>query len=614
MVNQNIRNFSIIAHIDHGKSTLADRLITYTGTIAQREMEDRVLDTLELEKEKGITIKLQTVRMNYKNHILNLIDTPGHVDFSYEVSRSLAASEGALLLVDASQGIQAQTFTTVYKALDENLEIIPVINKIDLPAADVEKTKLELIANFGFREDEMVLTSAKSGIGVEALLDKILEVVPAPSRELAGETKAMIFDSFYHPHKGVVVMVKVNSGSIKQTDELYFMNAKEIVRPIEVGYLKPTLEPTGQILSGEVGYIATGYKDIRALHVGDTVTLNSNRSTSPHPGYKRPKPMVFASIFPVDADEFPELQESIEKLALNDASLVFQKENSNALGSGFNCGFLGLLHLEITQERLEREFDMDLITTAPSVEYHLSLTTTDFSKLEGINPANITKENILHVRNAGDYPDASLIAEVKEPVSKLEIVTPDNYIGGIMDLVNNHRGEYLGLEYITSQMAAGKKHVILRYNIPTAEIMTDFFDKLKSITQGYASMDYEFKEYKTADIVKVSTLVNHVESDALSFMAHRSSADTRGRKLLAKLKELIPRQQFSVPLQVAVGSNVIARETIAAYRKDVTAKLYGGDISRKKKLLEKQKKGKKRMKQFGNVEIPKSAFLAALST
>jgi len=609
-----IRNFSIIAHIDHGKSTLADRLLETTGTVAKRDMTARVLDTLELEKERGITIKLQTARMSYKGYTLNLIDTPGHVDFSYEVSRSLAASEGVLLLVDATQGIQAQTFTTIYKALELNLEIIPVINKIDLPSAEVQKTIEEIIINFGFKKEDIILASGKTGIGAVEILDRIIELIPPPTNKSTEYTEALIFDSFYHEYKGVIALVKINSGEITQNDNLYIINSALEVVPVEIGYLNPNLIVQTKISTGEVGYVATGLKDLRSIHVGDTITKATTKDVPALPGYKAPKPMVFASIFPVDADEFPQFQEALDKLVLNDSSLTYQKESNQALGSGFNCGFLGLLHLEISQERLEREFNLDLVTTTPSVEYLVKLTTKDYSKLIGINLANIDKDGILHMRSAAEYPDPGLISEISEPWSHVEIVTPDNYIGAIMDLVQKHRGEYLQMEYLSSQLIAGKKHVVLKYEIPTAEIMTDFFDKLKSISQGYASMDYEVIAYRPGDVVKVSILINYDKADALSFIAHKSMADSRAKRMVSKLVDIIPKQQFKIAIQAAIDSQVIARETIQAYRKDVIAKLYGGDISRKKKLLEKQKKGKKRLKQFGNVEIPKSAFLAALSS
>lgn len=615
---QNLRNFSIIAHIDHGKSTLADRLLELTGSLAKRTKADRILDTLDLEKEKGITIKLQTARMLYKDHILNLIDTPGHVDFSYEVSRSLAASEGALLLVDATQGIQAQTLTTVYKALEHDLEIIPVINKIDLPSADFPKVLAELEANFGFSKDEVLKISAKTGEGVPEVLDAIIARVPAPEiPETIDQnlTQALIFDSFYDEHKGVVVLTKVVSGSLQAAEELLLINSGTVITPVELGYMSPNQFPQNEVKAGEVGYVATGLKDIRAARVGDTITLASQAGkVETLPGYVQPKPMVFASVYPIDADEFGEFQESLDKLALNDAAITYTKESNPALGSGFNCGFLGLLHLEVTLERLEREFELDLITTTPSVEYLIELTTNDMSKVKGINTGNIDDDGKLKVRSAADFPDQSLVENTLEPYGKLEILTPEDYLGGIMDLCEKHRGSFVKMEYLTGETGSGRKHVVLKYEIPLAEIVTDFFDKLKSISQGYSSMDYEFFEYRPGDIKKVNVLVNGNQVDALSFMCHAEFAERRGRNLISKLKEIIPKQQFKIPLQAAVGAHVVARETISALRKDVTAKLYGGDVTRKRKLLEKQKKGKKRLQKFGNVEIPKSAFLAALSS
>jgi len=608
-----IRNFSIIAHIDHGKSTLADRLLEVTNTISKREMTDRVLDTLELEQEKGITIKLQTARMQYKDYILNLIDTPGHVDFSYEVSRSLSASEGALLLVDATQGIQAQTFSTVYKALERDLEIIPVINKIDLPSAEVEKTAREIVTNFGFAEKDILRASGKSGIGITEILDAIIEKIPAPLAPVDNTLRALIFDSFYHEHKGVVVLVKVVSGEVKANAPLYFLNSKVGLTPIEVGYLRPMMQSQTAIGTGEVGYIATGLKDIRTIHKGDTITFAEFKDAAPLAGYVAPKPVVFASIYPVEADDFPEFQEGIGKLALNDAALTFTKESSQALGSGFNCGFLGLLHLEVTIERLEREFGLSLVTTVPSVQYLLKLTTTDVSKLADPGRSKFDPEGRLIVQSAGDFPDQSLIVNVSEPWSKLEVMAPEKHIGGIMELCDKHRGIYEKLEYLSEQYIAGQRHVVLKYEVPTAEIMTDFFDKLKSITQGYASMDYEEMGYRLGDVVKVSILINYEPVDAFSFLAHRDAAEARGKRLVSKLVDLIPKQQFKIPIQAAIGSNVIARETIQAYRKDVTANLSGGDVSRKMKLLNKQKKGKERLKKFGKVEVPKEAFLSALT-
>ncbi len=625
-----IRNFSIIAHIDHGKSTLADRLMEYTGTVSERESKDRMLDTLELEQERGITIKLQTARMHYQYitrtdskvesgmYILNLIDTPGHVDFSYEVSRSLAASEGAVLLVDATQGIQAQTLTTVYKALDHNLFIIPVVNKVDLPGAMVEKVKKELVKTFGFDYEEIIETSGKTGIGVKALLDVIVEKCPAPYQYEEQETKSLIFDSFYDEHKGVVALVKLVQGSLDTIDVFKTLETKIDIDPIEIGYLKPRLVPCPELNMGEVGYIATGLKDIRMIHIGDTITTKKsyeiNPDMNPLPGYKQPKSMVFASLYPIESDDFTLLSEAIEKLALNDAALSVQKESSPVLGSGFVCGFLGLLHLEITHERLEREFGVELITTTPTVEYLVKLATKDYSKVANINIANV-ENNYLKVRGAADFPDATLIEEVMEPWVKLEIITPDDYIGPIMELTQQARGEYKSMEYLTGdEDIKGKKHIILKYDVPTAEIIVNYFDKLKSVSQGYASMDYEFKEYRKSDVVKVSILVNYEEIPALSFLTHRSNAAIKGSAVVTKLKELIPRQQFKVPIQAAIGGKVVARETILAYRKDVTAKLYGGDVTRKRKLLEKQKKGKERLKRFGKIDIPKKAFLEALKT
>lgn len=626
---QKIRNFSIIAHIDHGKSTLADRILEITGSISKREMKDRVLDTLELEQERGITIKLQTARMNWEYsgdnpdfitkepYILNLIDTPGHVDFSYEVSRSLASSEGAILLVDATQGIQAQTLTTVYKALEYNVEIIPVINKIDLPSAQVEQTIEDLKKTFGFREDEIILTSGKTGQGVNELLNRIIERCPSPTLgNLDKPTRMMIYDSFYHEHKGVVVLVKVVDGSISFPSKIYALGSNTTVEPIEIGYLLPTMDKQFKLVSGEVGYIATGLKDIKLMHVGDTITLEKFRDADLESldKYVPPKPMVYATLFPVDAADFEEFSEALEKLALNDAALTYQRVNSPALGSGFICGFLGLLHLEITQERLENEFNLDLISASPTVEFKVWLATTDMSKVPELNISRKNEDGSFNVRTASEFPDRSLIEKIEEPWVKLEIITPDTYIGGIMELCEKHRGIYRSLEYISSgdDKVKGQKHVMITYQIPTIEIITSFFDNMKSISQGYASMDYEFIGYRDSEIVKVAVLVNYVPAEALSFLTHIGHSETRGRDLVTKLKDLIPRQQFKVALQAAIGAKVISRETIPAFRKDVTAKLYGGDVTRKKKLLEKQKKGKKKLKMLGNVEIPKEAFLGAL--
>ncbi len=651
----NIRNFCIIAHIDHGKSTLADRLIEYTGAVASRDMKDRMLDTLELEQERGITIKLQTARLKYQYHphppvnppggcqggeyVLNLIDTPGHVDFSYEVSRSVAASEGCLLLVDATQGVQAQTLTTVYKAMEYDLKIIPVLNKVDMDIAEVDRVKKEMIDIFGFKEEEIILASGKTGIGVKEILDAIVERIPPYKKEnakiLADEdlekiiedkpitaVKALIFDAFFHEFKGVTALVKVIFGEIKKGQKVYFIGTEVQNNPIEIGYLTPKMVVTESIKEGEVGYIATGLKDIHLIHSGDTVTIFEPNDTHGHgpqqqkieplKGYRKPKPMVYASLYPVEASDYEDFKEALEKLSLNDAALTYQKEYSQALGTGFVCGFLGLLHLEITQDRLEREHGIDLISTTPTVEFKIKLSTKDYSKVPNINIANIDqKTNIALIRTAAEFPDGSLYQEVYEPWVKLDVITPEEYIGPIMELCQKSRGEYKSMHFL-SKNENGAKHAVVEYEIPTLEIIVNFFDKLKSISHGYASMDYSFLEYRKGNIVKVAMLVNGEPAEALSFLTHEDNASRKGKDLVAKLKDLIPRQQFKVPIQAAIGGQIIARETIEAYRKDVLAKLYGGDITRKMKLLEKQKKGKKKMKAIGSVEIPKEAFLAAL--
>ncbi len=615
-----IRNFCIIAHIDHGKSTLADRLIEFTGTVSTREIKDRMLDTLELEQERGITIKLQTARLKYKHqeqeYTLNLIDTPGHVDFSYEVSRSVAASEGALLLVDATQGIQAQTLTTVYKAMEYDLKIIPVLNKVDMDIAEVDRVKQEIIDTFGFDESEIILASGKTGIGVKEILDAIVERIPSPEQPIEQETKLLVFDAFFHEFKGVTALVKVVSGNIKDRQKLYFLGTETAVEPIEIGYLIPKMVPSQSLETGEVGYIATGLKDIHQIHSGDTVTIYKNDQShiliDPLQGYRAPKPMVYASLYPVEANDSEQFAEALEKLSLNDAALTYQKEYSQALGTGYVCGFLGLLHLEVTQDRLEREYGIDLISTSPTVEFKIKLTTTDYSKVPNINTRNIDPEtNLATVRTAAEFPDGSLYSDVFEPWVKLDIFAPEEYIGPIMELCQKSRGIYKSMNFI-SKNANGSQHAIIEYEIPTLEIIVNFFDKLKSISRGYASMDYSFLEYRKGDIAKVGILVNDEPAESLSFLTHRDNAQRRGREMVSKLKDLIPRQQFKVPVQAAIGGQIIARETIDAYKKDVLAKLYGGDVTRKLKLLEKQKKGKKKMKAIGNVEIPKEAFLAAL--
>ena len=620
-----IRNFAIIAHIDHGKSTLADRILEKTGSVTERETKDRMMDTLELEQEKGITIKLQTARMTYKyngdikdlqsEYILNLIDTPGHVDFGYEVSRSLSAAQGAVLLVDATQGIQAQTITNVYKALEYDLTIIPVINKIDLPNANIEDLIKELEVVFDFNRDEIILTSGKTGTGVEELLRAIVERIPAPEDNSGKPLRALIFDTFYHEHKGVIAEVFVTEGEIKKGDELHLIGSELNIEPIEIGYLTPSMLIDTTINNGEVGYIATGLKNIRQIHVGDTLTSNNEFKSDhlvPLTGYTKVKPMVFASVFPIETENFNEFREALEKLALNDAALTYKKVHSQALGSGFLCGYLGLLHMEVVQERLEREFNIDLITTSPSVEYNIKLATSDSSKLPNFNNANFNKAGEYIIKTAAEFPDPTLIQVIKEPWNNIEIITPEKYIGGIMELAREHRGIYKNMTYISDQLIHSQRHVSLHYEIPTAEIITTFFDKLKSVSQGYASLDYEYLEHRESKTVKVSIVVNYETLEALSFLSHVSNAETKGREVVKKLRDLIPRQQFKIPIQAAIHNKVIARETIQAYRKDVTAKLYGGDITRKRKLLEKQKKGKKRMKMFGSVAIPKDVFIEAL--
>jgi len=623
-----IRNFAIIAHIDHGKSTLADRLLEITKTVSNRNKKERIMDTLELEQERGITIKLQTARMEYtyngndnefnntEPYILNLVDTPGHVDFNYEVSRSLAASEGAILLIDAGQGIQAQTLTNYFKALEEDLVIIPVINKIDLPNINLDEIKSSMINTFGFKEEEIILTSGKSGEGVENLLNSIVERIPPPNINIGQPTKCLIYDSFFHEYKGVIALVKVVSGELNMSNRLYAIGTKKVIDPIEIGFTRPELIEYSYLKTGEIGYIATGLKDIKDIHVGDTLTINTEncREIEPLPGYTPPKPMVYASLYPIEADDFDIFSEALSKLSLNDSALTYQKESSKALGSGYLCGFLGLLHMEITQERLSREFDIEIITTSPSVEYYVELTTTDYSKLSNINTANIDSDRILHVHTASEFPDPSLMKTIKEPWVDLEIITPEEYLGNIMDLCQKNRGVYKSMEYISSALINGSKQVMLRYEIPVSEIITNFFDKLKSVSQGYASMDYSNTHYIDSDIVKVTVLINHEKVEALSFLSHITNAEYKGRNLVEKLSELIPRQQIPIPIQAGIGMKIFARSTIKAYRKDVLAKMSGGDVSRKIKLLEKQKKGKKKAKEklIGKISIPQDVFLKAL--
>ncbi|MCS7317161.1 MAG: translation elongation factor 4 [Candidatus Dojkabacteria bacterium] len=618
---RNIRNFCIIAHIDHGKSTLADRLIEYTGTLNKREMKDRVLDTLELEQERGITIKLQTARLKYQytkqyqtspigEYTLNLIDTPGHVDFSYEVSRSIRACEGALLLVDATQGIQAQTIANVVKALEYDLKVIPVINKIDMGNADIAKTKNQIKEILGFNENEILLASGKTGVGIKEILDAIVERIPPP-KSTNTLLRALVFDAFFHEFKGVTALIKVVDGEIQNNDTLCLLSNQKIIKPIEIGFMTPKMQSTSKIQTGDVGYIATGLKDIKDIGIGDTITLGKEDIVSkvmPLPGYTKPKPFVFASLYPVDSKDFLKFKNALEKLSINDSSLTYEKESSQVLGTGFLCGFLGLLHLEITQDRLEREFGIDLISTIPSVEFKVHLKTNDYTKVPNINISNIdTKTNIAKIRTAIEFPEKGLYDKVYEPWLQINIYSPEEYLGQVMELCQQHRGIYKSLECFTK--FNNSRYISLLYEIPTIEIVTSFFDKLKSITHGYASMDYSFLEYRESDIVKVNILVNGEVAESISFLTHCMHAEKKARMVVEKLKELIPRQQFKIPIQAAIGNKIIAREDIPPYRKDVLQKLYGGDVTRKIKLLEKQKKGKKKMQMIGKVNIPKDVFI-----
>ena len=601
---EKIRNFSIIAHIDHGKSTLADRMLeaAQNDSLA-RKKKNRMLDKLDLEQEKGITIKLQACKMNWKGYELNLIDTPGHVDFSYEVSRSLAACESALLLVDASQGIQAQTISNTKKALELGLKLIPVLNKIDLPNINIEEREKEIESLLGFSKDEIIKVSGKTGEGVDKLLDAVITQSPPPLGDFNKPLKALVFDSFYDEHRGVVIAVRIFDGKYTykpgKTDELYMIQRKQTFKPTEIGIFNPDLEELETLRAGEVGYIATGMKDISFFTVGDTISDQKN--TSPLAGYKTPKPNMFATFFPTDSEDYEDLKIALTKLSLNDASLTFTDQRSNLLGSGFRCGFLGLLHMEIVQERLEREYDIDLIVTAPTVEYQV--TKTDGSETT--------------IQTPQELPDPSQIKEIREPWVRAEIMTPEKYLGDLMSLCQYRRGEYVNTIYLNSASSDIKlkdQYIVLEYDMPLVSLISNFFDQMKNISSGYASMEYEFIDFFPADIVEVSILVNHDEISVLNFLEVRELARLKAVKLLEVMKEVIPRQQFSIPLQAAIGSTIIAREDVKAFRKDVTAKLYGGDYSRKKKLLEKQKKGKKRLKQIGQVNIPQEAFLAILKT
>jgi len=591
-----IRNFSIIAHIDHGKTTLSDRLLETTGTISSRERRDQLLDGMDLEREKGITIKAKAVRMDYKArdgqmYELNLIDCPGHVDFTYEVSRALAACEGAILVVDAAQGIEAQTLANVYLALEHDLTIVPVLNKIDLPGAEPKMVAQEIEDVLGMPKEEVLHASAKEGIGILEILEAIVERVPPPSGQRDQPLRALIFDSHYDAYKGVIAYVRVLDGVLTSGARILLMGTQVEAETLELGAFRPGMMPLPELGPGEVGYIATGLKSVIDCQVGDTVTLASRPATTAMEGYRAAKPMVFAGLYPVDSNAYIDLREALEKLKLNDAALSFQPETSAALGFGFRCGFLGLLHMEIVRERLEREYNLELLITAPSVEYQVLLTDGE----------------VITVDNPSEMPDVVRIASIEEPVMQISVFTPTRYIGTIMDLVTNKRGTFETMDYLDPQ------RVLLKYKIPLAEVVIDFYDQLKSRTQGYASLDYMLAGYQAADLVKLDILVNSTPVDALSMIAHRDFAFTNGRLLVEKLRKLIPRQMFEVPIQAAIGNKVVARETVKAMRKDVLSKCYGGDISRKRKLLEKQKEGKKRMKMVGSVEIPQEAFMAILS-
>ncbi len=593
---EKIRNFSIIAHIDHGKSTLADRILEQTETVSKREMQAQLLDSMDLERERGITIKLNAIELNYKakdgeTYIFHLIDTPGHVDFTYEVSRSLAACEGAILVVDAAQGIEAQTLANVYLALDNDLEILPVINKIDLPAADPEMVRQEIEDVIGLDASEAVLASAKAGIGIEEILEQIVEKVPAPQGQVDAPLKALIFDSVYDAYRGVILQIRVIDGSLKVGDRIQLMSNGKEFDVTEVGIFTPKAVSRDFLMAGDVGYVAASIKTVADTRVGDTVTLASNPATEALKGYKEMNPMVFAGIYPIESNKFNDLREALEKLQLNDASLRFEPETSQALGFGFRCGFLGLLHMDVIQERLEREFGIDLIMTAPSVVYHIN--TTDGETLEVANPS--------------EFPDPTRIENIEEPFVKAQIMVPNDFVGPVMELAQRKRGIFLTMDYLD----ANRVNII--YNIPLSEIVFDFFDKLKSSTKGYASFDYEISDYRPSNLVKMDILLNAEKVDALSFIVHKDFAYERGKIIVEKLKKLIPRQQFEVPIQATIGNKIVARSDIKALRKNVLAKCYGGDISRKRKLLEKQKAGKKRMKAIGSVEVPQEAFLSVLS-
>ena len=593
---EHIRNFCIIAHVDHGKSTLADRLLELTQTVSKRDMQEQLLDSMALERERGVTIKASAVRMTYRaddgvDYIINLIDTPGHVDFTYEVSRALQACEGAILVVDASQGIEAQTLSNVYLALEQDLEIIPVINKIDLPAAQPDEIARDVEELLGTPVADMPRISAKNGIGIAAVLEKVIAEAPAPTTQRDSSLRALVFDSHYDAYKGVIAYIRVVDGSVNRRDQLRLYATEARFEPVEIGVFDPLMRAVDSLQAGEVGYIATGLKTVQECRVGDTITFAKRGADEPLPGYKQVKPMVFAGIYPTNNEAYADLRDALEKLQLNDASLVYQPETSQALNFGFRVGFLGLFHMEIIQERLEREYDLDILATAPSVEYRVR-------QADG--------ETVL-IDSPALLPDENIIEEIQEPWMKIQIYVPQKHIGAVMDLTIKKRGSYETTEYLDAS------RVILHYQIPLSEIIIDFYDKLKSVTQGYASLDYQFHEYRAGDLVKVDVLVNEDRVDALAMICHRDDAYHRGQRLVSRLKELIPRQMFTVPVQAAVGKRVISRANVRALRKDVLAKCYGGDVTRKKKLLERQKKGKKRMKMIGSVEVPQAAFMALLS-
>lgn len=592
---EKIRNFSIIAHIDHGKSTLADRILEKTNTVSSREMQDQLLDSMDLERERGITIKLNAIELNYtakdgEIYTFHLIDTPGHVDFTYEVSRSLAACEGAVLVVDAAQGIEAQTLANVYLALDNDLEILPVINKIDLPAADPERVRAEIEDVIGIDASEAVLASAKAGIGIEDILEQVVEYVPAPSGDIEAPLKALIFDSIYDSYRGVVLNIRVIDGVVRPGDKIQMMSNGKTFDVTEVGVFSPKPIARDYLMVGDVGYITASIKTVQDTRVGDTVTLADNPAAEALPGYRKMNPMVYCGLYPIDTSRYNDLREALEKLQLNDAALQFEPETSQALGFGFRCGFLGLLHMDVVQERLEREFNLELITTAPSVIYHV----------------NKTDGTTVVVDNPAEFPEPVTIESVEEPYVKAQIMVPNDYVGAVMELSQRKRGEFITMDYLDDY------RVNVVYEIPLSEIVFDFFDKLKSSTKGYASLDYEMAGYRTSRLVKMDILLNAEKVDALSFIVHRDFAFERGKAIVEKLKKLIPRQQFEVPVQAAIGQKIVARSDIKALRKNVLAKCYGGDVSRKRKLLEKQKEGKKRMKQIGSVEVPQEAFMAVL--